>query len=102
MVCHGGEINGDWLKSVVKGLTTPKASTAKVRKDQSSINKFLSIIGSTETPLKKGYQWTMTMICHERLKAQNIWKLAAKSLFQSFSTDAFNWQLKLRRQGCEG
>jgi hypothetical protein len=69
----------------------PKDPKAKVRKDQSSINKFLSIIGSTATPRKKGYQWTMTKIYH-RCKLFENWPP-----YQCLSMDAFSWQLKLWR-----
>ena len=46
-------------------------------------NYYLSIIGSTATPLKNGYQRTMTKIYS----------------FQSFRTDAFSWQHKWGDRG---
>jgi len=81
-----------------KRLNNTKSQRRQSTKTSIKHKQVLSIIESTATPLKKGYQWTMTKIYLRWLKAKYL-KIGCFITFQSFSTDAFNWQLKLRRQG---
>ena len=63
----------------------PKSPKGKVQKDQSSINKFLSIIESTATPLKEGLSVA---------DDENVSQIQNFVTFESFSMDSVQLQLK--------